>query len=378
MTTMRTTIGMLLAAVLATGCMPAEDKPALADDCTGQENNSSADATEVPAEDGFEAGGLDLCQYDVDHYTMTVEPGTLAYFEITFDEDVDLMLEAFDESGKSMDEADSGLPYERVGLLTRSDMAPHRYELVVRGYQGSHGKYSVNVRTFPYEDGLACSDDCFRIMQFPAPHAGEGYLFDTWSEFRNARRELIMIVRNAVDLTMKRYPGTKPLGLIDMSERDGSTPGTAYNDLRHPAQTHINGNDMDIAYFQTTPDNHARPVCENDGYNCTTETNTMDAEVTAYFMAQIYASNRLRVIGVDTTLADDLVAAADALLAEGAITQVQRNKFDDRLAWGEDTWPFHHHHMHVSLKWVDDDNVYEVTGRHAPEGWDLDPYAGLH
>lgn len=373
-------LAALAATVFVSGCTPAEEASSnpLNDDCTEGRNDEPATATGVPAEDGFSADGLQICAGDLDYFSMTVEPGTLAYFEISFAEEVDLMLDLYDENGKKMDAADSGLPYERVALLTPQDEEPHTYTLRVKGYQGSTGDYSLHVRTFPYEDGLTCEDDCLRILQFPAPHADEGYLFDTWAEFRNARRELVQIIRYAIDRTYKRYPGTQKLGLIDMSERDGSTPGTAYDDLRHPHGTHIQGNDIDIAYFQTTPDNHARPVCENDGYFCTSETNTMDAEITAYFMAQIYASNRLRVIGVDTTLADDLQAAADALLAEGAINATQHAKFDDRLAWGEG-WPFHHHHMHVSLKWVDDEDVYEATAPLDPAaGWDIDPYSGLH
>lgn len=375
--TLKNTLGILLAATLAAGCAPEESKQGLTDDCTEQKNNSAAEATELPAEDGFVQGGLDLCQYDQDYYSITVEPGTLAYVEITFDNlETDLMLDLFDQNAKEMDSADSGLAYERVGILTPEGMATQRYDVMVSGYQGSSGKYSIRVRTFPYEDGMQCHEDCYRIMQFPAPHADESYMFDTWSEFRNARRELIMLVRYALDQTYKRYPGTNKLGLIDMSERDGSTPGTAYADLRHPQGTHIQGNDMDVAYFQTGSDNHARSVCVNDGYFCTSDENTMDAEVTAFFFAKLYESSRLRVIGVDTKLADDLLLAADALLAEGAITQAERNKFDDRMAYGEG-WPFHQHHFHVSLKWLDENDVYESHQPLAPAGFNVDPYAHL-
>jgi hypothetical protein len=371
------TLGILLVATLAAGCAPEESKKGLTDDCADPKNNSAAEATELPAEDGFVQGGLDLCEHDYDYYSITVDPGTLAYVEIAFDNlKSDFVLDLFDENEKEMDSSDSGLAYERVGILTPEGSGAQRYDLLVYGYQGSTGKYSIRVRTFPYEDGMQCLDDCYRIMQFPAPHADEPYLFDTAAEFRNARRELIMLVRYALDQTSKRYPEVNKLGLIDMSERDGSTPGTSYADLRHPEGTHIQGNDMDLAYFQTGSDNHARSVCANDGYFCTSDVNTMDAEVTAYFFSKLYESGRLRVIGVDTKLADDLVLAADALLAEGVMTQAQRNKFDDRLAFGEG-WPFHQHHFHVSLKWLDADDVYESHERLSPEGFDIDPYADL-
>jgi len=180
----------------------------------------------------------------------------------------------------------------------------------------------------------------------------------------------VMLVRYALAKTYERYPNEKPLGLIDMSERDGKTPGSAYNSLRHPQGTHIEGNDMDIAYFQTGPDNRARVVCQNDGYYCTSEQNTMNAEVQAYFMAQLFTTSRVRVIGVDVTLEDDIIAAAEALFSQGAITGTQRNRFNTMVASGNG-WPFHHHHIHLSLDW---DEGYEARMAGADGEPRVDPY----
>ena len=114
------TIGIFLAATALAGCgLLEKDEPGLHDDCGGVSNDTPLEATEVEAEDGFEAKDLRLCQSDVDFYAISVDPGTMAYFEIRFDGDeTDLMLELSDEAGKEMMGSDSGLGYERVSILT--------------------------------------------------------------------------------------------------------------------------------------------------------------------------------------------------------------------------------------------------------------------
>ena len=53
-----------------------------------------------------------------------------------------------------------------------------------------------------------------------------------------------------------------PIGLGDMSECDGSIPGTSFGAPAHPVGSHTDGLDIDTAYFQTgTPDNRLRSVC---------------------------------------------------------------------------------------------------------------------
>ncbi len=355
----------LLTALALGGCDGKEE--AFPNDCDEFSNDDLEVAVGIPAEDGWSTGGLDLCTDDNDFYSLELAGGTLAFVEIAFDGEADLQLELYDVDGNSMMESDSDLAYERVAMTPREGAESDLYYLQVSGYRGSTGSYELKVRTFDWQEGSRCDgDDCYRIMQFPAPYEDDPYRFDSYAEFGNARRELILLVRYALRETYAAYPSLKPLGLIDMSERDGSTPGTAYEDLRHPEGTHIEGNDIDIAYFQTTPDNHARPVCANDGYFCTSESNTMDAEATAFFMAQLFTSSRVRVIGVDTKLEDDLQEAAEALYAADAISSSQRSRFYSMVASGSG-WPFHHHHMHLSLDWTEG---YESR----MAGAEVDPY----
>lgn len=362
----------LILALGAAGCGPGQKDDPFVDDCNDLKNDVFEAASAIPAEDGWSHQGARMCIGDSDFYELQVEPGNLVYVEVTFEGATDLVLDVYDGNQKRLAQSDSGLAYERVAVLDAVGTEPVVYVLEVSGYQDSTGDYTIATRSFPYAEAKDCAgDDCKRIMQFPAPHEEDHFRLDSAAEFQNARRELIMLVRYALAKTYERYPDLKPLGLIDMSERDGKTPGTAYNDPRHPEGTHVEGNDMDIAYFQTGPDNHARTICPDDGYYCTSESNTMNAEAEAYFMAQLFSSTNVRVIGVDTSFVDDLQIAAEALKTAGAISNAQRMSFDNYLGYGSG-WPFHQHHIHLSLDW---DEGYEsrMGGPHS-----IDPYPSLN
>ena len=104
------------------------------------------------------------------------------------------------------------------------------------------------------------------------------------------------------------FGGGHLLGLGDMSEANGDIPGTREGQPGHPEGTHVNGHDMDIAYYQLTgDDNHLRAVCEHyqggqDAYHCTSEPVNFDLWRTALFLAKMHDNPRLRVIGVDGKL----------------------------------------------------------------------------
>jgi hypothetical protein len=136
-----------------------------------------------------------------------------------------------------------------------------------------------------------------------------------------------------------------------MGQWDGDIPGRMEGQLRHPEGTHVNGNDIDIAYYQTGSDNYGRVVCPpNDNYFCTGDPTLLDARRTAYFMIQLMKSPFLRVIGVDPKIATELKAAAQDLKSEGLITSSEVSRLNSYMAYGSG-WPFHHHHMHFSWAW---------------------------
>ncbi len=138
---------------------------------------------------------------------------------------------------------------------------------------------------------------------------------------------------------------------MDMGQADGDTPGRLDDSLRHTEGTHVEGNDLDIAYYQTGDDNLGRAVCENDGYNCTGAATILDARRTAYFMAMLMRSEYIRVIGVDTEVAYDVLEAADDLVSEGKLSSSDESNLSAHMAYSTSGWPFHHHHMHFSWDW---------------------------
>jgi len=109
-------------------------------------------------------------------------------------------------------------------------------------------------------------------VQFDPP-VTEGYVDfpmngEIWdNQFRSyVRRDLMMLIRYAsakVACTSAdwNYGSHAPLGLVDMSEADGSIPGTSIGYPGHPPGTHEDGKDIDAAYYQLyAADNKGRSV----------------------------------------------------------------------------------------------------------------------
>ena len=124
-----------------------------------------------------------------------------------------------------------------------------------------------------------------------------------------ARRDLMMLVKWVTAfVACNAKPGTgngAVLGLGDMSEASGAIPGTSRGSPGHPAGTHTNGFDMDIAYYQLRgTDNYLRPICPymqngQDAYHCVAAPDNLDVARTALALGAFFESSRVRVIGVD-------------------------------------------------------------------------------
>jgi hypothetical protein len=203
------------------------------------------------------------------------------------------------------------------------------------------------------------------------PDFGDGYIDypvngETWEDqYRSyARRDLIQVVKYA---TAKMecmtsdwdYWDFAPLGLIDMSESDGSIPGTSIGDPGHPLGTHMYGNDIDLAYYQLyTPDNHPRSIGVHfdeygDAGHLTEEPIALDPWRTALFISYLSEHHHVRVIGVDGQVGLVLEEALDDLVELGYIDADHRESIP--LAYevenqGYGWYYFHHHHMHLSMK----------------------------
>jgi hypothetical protein len=269
----------------------------------------------------------------------------------------------------------------------------------VFGVLGAVNGYNLNVSLASYSDGPDCSaeydsDDCIGLVDnqiklyqlpFPDPDDGftkNGYLFGNYSlsKYRWARREVIMYLRYALYEVQQQFPGTNPLGIIDISQRDGLTPGTDIGSLRHPETTHSQGGNIDVAYYQTVSDNGARIICDaesgsNDGYFCdpsAVDTHIVDLQRTTYFIAKLSClpdcdNTRFRVAGVDHVIGPLIEETALQLKDNKIISDDEYNNLSNMLAYGEG-WPFHHHHIHLSFKWWEAETTQMMSVDSPPIG----------
>lgn len=253
--------------------------------------------------------------------------------------------------------------------------------------------------SLPPRDCTGSPAQCAEIIPFE-PTTGLGYENypingeTAENQYRSfARVDLVMLVEWAAAYTAcKTASWTEgnggPVGLGDMSESDGSIPGTSLGSPGHPQNTHVNGYDMDIGYFQSgTADNRLRPVCPHstngvDSYHCTDAPTTLDVKRTSVFLGALLSSARVRVIGVDGKIGPLVTDAMQHLCTAGIIPAAGcANKA--RITWeatdtGAGWYLFHHHHLHVSLKRIAATTNVRVLGGEAPlRDLDLIPAFGL-
>lgn len=172
-----------------------------------------------------------------------------------------------------------------------------------------------------------------------------------------ARKDLVMLMSYATAYTECKSNGWAgnggALGLGDMSEADGAIPGASINQPGHPPGTHVNGYDIDIAYYQTgTANNRLREICTYANSHCTEDPVYLDVWREALFLGTLFASPRTRVVGVDGKAGPMLLSALDQLCNSGWLTSTSCNNI--ALAYettntGQGWYYHHHHHAHLSL-----------------------------
>ena len=324
--------------------------------------------------------------------TVVLPPHTIATYGISFTHSAgDLDLTVYGPQGRCLGGRvgesclwsdrthETGEEFLSVVNAAHNGNTPYTFK--VDGPGGISVEFTPFTEVLSFLDNRNCldfypADECegrpggaLRLMQFPYPDpedqlVEDGYRFDSYSNYRWARRELVMLVRFAIAETRSRFPGTKPIGLGDMCQRDGLTPGHDLGQPRHPETTHDQGASIDIAYYTTLSQdgtleyNPVRIICDadqgtNDGSYCSAgaaETHVVDLPRQAYFMAKLFQSPRLRVIGVDRVIAPLLLAEAERQRDLGWISESLLLAFKNQLAFGEG-WPFQHHSIHVSFKW---------------------------
>jgi len=275
----------------------------------------------------------------------------------------------------------------REGVCARSECDPGTCpagEVCLKGQcieepgngPGANSQFPLDnlAKACPGLPSLACKDGpkgCGQIAAF-APVQGAGYVDypengeTPDNQYRSyLRRDTALLVKYAagyVDCLARGWKSGngQPIGLIDMSEKDGSIPGTSIGQPGHPEGTHVQGHDIDIAYYQlNTKDNRARPICEhsvngNEAYHCTQKPHLLDPWRTALFLGALLESPNVRVVGMDGQVGGIVSSSFQLLCDRGWIQPKACQVPGHRLAFEETNkgmgwFLFHHHHLHLSF-----------------------------
>lgn len=264
---------------------------------------------------------------------------------------------------------------EESASFYSGDTASTYYVKVTGARSSVTGSYTIYATSFDWEDGASCTGAGYTMSQCTSGSVGSQTLIEVpftdpnddyaqinpehASNYRYLRREMLMLIRYAYHEVARQYPGTTWLGALDLCQRDAITPGYDVGVPRHPESTHDQGGNADLAYFQTDGENNGGVICDasggsNDGNFCNasaSRTHIVDLERQVYFIVALGRSSRLRVVGVDQVIAPLLEATALDMKNDHVITTTEYNRFLNTIAYG-DGWPFHFHHVHVSLQWL--------------------------
>lgn len=291
---------------------------------------------------------------------------------------------------------------EAFSLVGHPDAA--QFSAHVFGSGAAVNNYDLRVEQTPYVDGPDCEAagytkqqcqgispegrlDVSQYIVFPAGHAadpyiGNGVFFDSGlsnsntpgyvpSSARWARREMAMAIRHAIHVVQQAYPGTTPLGIGEISMIDGTTPAG------HPNGTHFYGANVDLAYYIREDAQRQwgnityRPICsdqpnlrdwsrvDTDGSTgnygeCvpgSEDTHIVDIPRTALLLATMCDTGRVRVFGVDTSIAAQLKTEYGRLRDEEIISEKAYTACMRAQASADDdgSWVWHFNHSHVSF-----------------------------
>ncbi len=187
----------------------------------------------------------------------------------------------------------------------------------------------------------------------------------TTNQYRSfLRKDLMMLVSYATSVVACKTQGWTSgnggaLGLGDMSEANGAIPGTSVGSPGHPAGTHTNGFDIDLAYYQVgQTNNRLRPICPYtsggvDQSHCVGDPTILDVWRHALFLGTVFESSRTRVVGVDGKAGPLIVAAIDQLCDDGWLSATACNNIAlayETTNMGNGWYYHHHHHSHISLE----------------------------
>jgi len=376
---------LLATALVWTGCEPYEPGPEELD--VFEPNNTLTNAVQVNIGDSVL---LSIYPDDKDWFRLTVPAGSYVVVQIDFEhEDGDLDLTIYDQTTKLIASrmGTDEYPFPNRNYETGTECyalfsaeKTIDYYIAVTGHNKAENNYSLKIIEKAYADGCICEDEGFSseecigegldgsgLIPFPIPAPNDqalvnNYAWEIMSNYRFARRELIMLVRYAIRETSLAFPGTKPISLYDACQINGQTPALDVGEVRHPATTHDQGGNIDIAYYQTDGQNNIEVIC-GKGFSSSkkyckesaTDSHIVDLDRQAYFIGKLFDSPRVRVIGTDRVIGPLILEAAEKLADQSPdaptyLSEIELTSIRNLLVWG-DGWPHHHHHIHVSLHW---------------------------
>ena len=309
---------------------------------------------------------IDLCERDVDFYTVDIQPDTwlsltmeingsghngtdatdLDLWELNHpDNPIDVELDRFDTNLDGYDiiwASESHSSLERLAWFNISSSA-QRKVVMVTGFDGAVSEYTLKTTESNWSPDRGCETDCDDLLLFPqAATIEDGYVVTQWTQYSHTRRAVAYHIQRASAHVRDVYGDIAPLGLGDMSQYDAAIPGLIENAPRHPEGRHEHGNEIDLAYYQTGFDNALREVCENDGAFCTDEPDRLDIGPTALLIATILEDDAVLRVVTDPLVREQLVHASNGL------TPAQQNRLQNGIVSGND-WPGAYRGMHVQF-----------------------------
>jgi len=352
-------------------------------------NDSRLRATPLPIDTELEGNA---CEDDADWFRIEVPANQLVHVLATVPKKLTSNLDAYayTEDGtllgglwrETEPHPSFALPYETTeegfGFYGAATGATYFVKVVPRSPTHA-GAYKIWAHATEWKDGPTCAkvgyspDECtggalgaqtlwmFPYMNPTDSFVGAGYMFDEFSNYRYLRRETMMLIRYAISEVSRQFPGTTALGLADMCQRNGITPGYEVGKPRHPGNSHDQGGNIDVAYYQTGKDNHVRVICDAKGGSATPDdyycldsaatTHIVDLPRTVYFVVALTRDPRFRAAGVDRVIGPIMQKEAERQRDAGIITSAELTAYTAHVVWG-DGWPAHHHHLHLSMKFL--------------------------
>jgi len=325
---------------------------------------------------------LSICENDEDWFKVDVEKGK--YMEaciVYYQPSGDINLKLFDkdhqllasrnpdtsEPDEFLDVFNTGL--ECVAVFSKDERKT--YYLSVSGNENDHNSYRITVRFLDFKDGQNClesgftREECDEIMQFPIPDKNsvspaDNYRFTTLVNYRFGSREIIMATRHAIKSTMEAYPGTNPIWISIVSQKNGLSPGAdmggsfSYNSYAN----HTEGKAIDISFFQKNNDNGFRNICNEApsiySMECNEEDRNqhlVDIDKQLFFIQSLYNTGVFSgLFIVDWLIAEEIVKQAKIYnkLDPGDINYVsdEELEFIEYYVYGNGL-PNHHTHIHI-------------------------------